>query len=82
IGGACLERLIRLNASEMDWDQLRQFAPYLKKETVDSFARSIARGERIAPPSDNARTPDTPSLEDVSRAIGQGVDTVVRKVVR
>ena len=62
--------------------ELMQFAPYLKKETLDSFARSIARGERIAPPSDNARTPDTPSLEDVSRAIGQGVDTVVRKVVR
>ncbi len=83
VGSACLEKLIRKNAENLDWDQLRQFAPYLKKETVDAFARSIVKGEKIAPPAEDAKkTSDSPSIEDVSRAIGQGVDSVVRKVVK
>ena len=64
-------------------DQLRQFAPYLKKETVDAFARAIVKGEKIQPIAEDAKkAPDAPSIEDVSRAIGQGVDSVVRKVVK
>ena len=83
VGCACLEKLIRQSESDLDWDTLRQFAPFLKKETVDAFARAIARGEKIGPMNESAaRVPDSPTLEDVSRVIGQGVDTVVRKVVR
>ena len=83
VGCACLERLIRQSESDLNWDTLRQCAPFLKKETVDAFARAIARGEKIGPANESAeRVPDSPTLEDVSRAIGQGVDTMVRKVVR
>lgn len=83
VGCACLERLIRQSESDLNWDTLRQCAPFLKKETVDAFARAIARGEKIVPANESAeRVPDSPTLEDVSRAIGQGVDTMVRKVVR
>ncbi len=83
IGSACLEKLIRLNVSDLNWEQLRQLAPYLKKETVDAFARAIAKGEKIQPAKEEAqRAADVPSIEDVSRAIGQSVDSVVRKVVK
>ena len=83
VGCACLETLIRRNSDHLDWDQLRQFAPYLKKETVDNFARAIAKGEKIAPAAETPRkSADVISIEDVSRTIGQGVDTVVRKVVQ
>lgn len=81
-----LENLLRKNGAEINWDTLRNLAPFLKKEVVDTFARTIALGEKVVQPvaQEAGRTADNvyKTLDDVSQKIGRGMDKAVRKVVK